>query len=403
MDTFLTSIRSRLEAEPDAHVILVSGNESADLDSIVSALTTAFFLARDNNNKSKAIVLPFINIPKIDLTLRSDVKYVLSSNHIDSDLIFFRDQLPQLEQLVANDKLSLFLVDHNKVEGTMSSLQNASVVGVIDHHADENLYTTTANPRRVQVVGSCASLVTDEFFKKAVEHEQSNNGSSDIPTWTQQLARFLLGPILIDTKKLDPEFNKVKPLDIAMANLVLPYTGWDSMDDLYQKIDEARHDTSKLSFYDLLRKDYKEWSIIQAGTGQPVKVGISSVVGLTEKYVQRDGKTAIQQAIAQWAQNRSLDLFIVLLSDTLREELGGYQRQMIVHPILNNVKSLPDLLEKDETLRLERAHTIDTDDFVERGGRAYFQRNSSCSRKQSWPLIQKLLTQPATATQPSNL
>ncbi|KAF8927814.1 Exopolyphosphatase [Dissophora ornata] len=397
MDIFLSSIHPRLEVEPEAHVILVTGNESADLDSIVSALAASMFLSRLPANKG-SIVAPYINIPKIDLALRSDVEYILSTSHINSDFVFFRDDLPRLEQLASKNLLSLFLVDHNKVSGTMSSLQAAKVVGVIDHHVDENLYKDTANPRRIEVVGSCASLVADEFFKNAInssKDEESSDDEKKIPDWIQQVSRLMLGPILIDTMDLNPEMKKVKPLDAAMAKLIFPYTGWESMNDLYSRIDVARRNTSSLSYYDLLRKDYKEWTVTHKSTGQDVKVGISSVVGLMDKFAKRDGKEGIQQAIDRWAMNRTLDLSLVLLADDPGEENGGYQRQLIVNPVSSSMKDFPGQMEKISHLQLERTDIVDTDEFVKRGGCAYLQKNSTCTRKQIWPLVEKLLTQPS--------
>ncbi|KAF9095791.1 Exopolyphosphatase [Mortierella sp. AD031] len=394
MDTFLAAIRPRLESDPDADVLIVTGNESADLDSIVSALTTSFFLAHSGAYPDK-VVLPFVNIPKIDLTLRSDAEFMLEANHINRDLLFFRDDLPTLEKLVAKGKLSLFLVDHNELMGTMASLAEAKVVGVLDHHADQGLYKDTANPRRIEMIGSCCSLVADHFLKAQMDKNlssQANNG--EVPSWVQQVTCLLLGPILIDTQDLKPERKKVKPLDLAMAKFIFPFTGWESMEDLFHRIDSARRDTSRLSYYDLLRKDYKEWTVQHYKTGEDVRVGISSVIGLMDKYAKRDGKEAMQQAIDKWAKNRTLDLLMVLLADDLGEGHGGYQRQIIVNPAIGKVKGITDQLEGIEYLQLERTTLVDTEDFVKSGGRAYLQHNNTCTRKQVWPWVEKLLTQP---------
>ncbi|KAF9149246.1 Exopolyphosphatase [Linnemannia schmuckeri] len=398
MDTFLASIRPRLDSEEHSHVIVVTGNESADMDSIVSALTTSFFLTNSHAYPG-AIVLPFINIPKIDLALRSDVEFVLETNHINSDLLFFRDDLPILEKLVAKGRLSLFLVDHNEIMGSMASLSRANVMGVLDHHADGGLYRATASPCRIEMVGSCSSLVADHFFKVQMKRDQEQNGGQQ-PSWVQQVARLLLGPILIDTQDLNPEMKKVKPLDLAMAKFLFPYTGWESMGNLFRRIDNARKDTSRLSFYDLLRKDYKEWTVLHHKSKEDVKVGISSVIGLMDKYAKRDTKEVMQKAIQQWAINRALDVSMVLLSDDLGEGNGGYQRQIIVNPVTKKAHGIAEQMEGITQLQLERTTIIDTEDSVNRGVRAYFQHNSTCSRKQVWPWVEKLLTE---SPQPSNL
>lgn len=369
-----------------------------DLDSIVSALTTSFFLTKSNVYPG-AIVLPFINIPKIDLALRSDVEFVLETNDVNRDLLFFRDDLHTFEELDAKNRLSLFLVDHNEVMGTMASLSHADVVGLLDHHADEGLFNGAANPRRIEMVGSCCSLVADHFLKTLMEKEQAENGGQQ-PAWVQQVTRLLLGPILIDTQELKPERKKVKPLDLAMANFIFPYTGWESMGDLFRRIDDARRDTSGLSFYDLLRKDYKEWTVPHHMSKTDVRVGISSVTGLMAKYEKRDNKEVMQKAIQQWAHNRTLDVLIVLLADDLGEGFGGYQRQIIVNPVTKKVNGITEQMERITQLQLERTTIIDTEDSVRRGERAYLQHNSTSTRKQIWPLVEQLLTQ---GPQPSNL
>ncbi|ORZ28285.1 hypothetical protein BCR41DRAFT_316862, partial [Lobosporangium transversale] len=409
MDTFLTSVRPRLETEPETHVILVTGNESADLDSIISALTTSFFLSHLSNNKNN-IILPFINIPQADLVLRSDVEFVLSSCEVNHDLLFFRDHLPIFESLLKKnrDQLSLFLVDHNKLSSSLSSLKKAKVVGVLDHHADENLHNGTADPRRIEPVGSCASLVADHFFHNAIDADQKGRDRSDCQQkhdkkkasdWLRQVSRLLLGPILIDTMNLDPQYHKAKPLDIAMVKLIFPYTGWKDRDHFFKRILEARRDTSKLSYYDILRKDYKEWTVVQHGSDHEIKVGISSATGLMQKFVKRDTRQVIQRAIRQWAQNRTLDLFLVLMSDSVGDH-DEFQRQMAIYPVLESLKSFPEQMEQIEDLKLERTDLIDTHEFVAKGGRAYFQWNSARSRKQIWPYVEKLLTQPADAPMP---
>ncbi|KAG0060851.1 hypothetical protein BGZ92_006627, partial [Podila epicladia] len=202
------------------------------------------------------------------------------------------------------------------------------------------------------------------------------------PDWAQQVSRLLLGPILIDTQDLKPERKKVTPLDVAVAEKLLPSTGWDGYGDLYQRIDEARRDTSRLSAYDLLRKDYKEWVVVRATTGEQIKVGISSVIGLLSKYVARDGQEVFQAAVEKWAQNRTLDLSMVLFSEDLGEGQGGYQRQILVNPEFG----------------LAQIPVADTEQFVKRGGRAYQQGNTAMSRKQIWPTVERILTQaPADA------
>ncbi|KAG0251285.1 Exopolyphosphatase [Mortierella polycephala] len=412
MDVFLASGRAHLTEETSTEIVVVTGNESADLDSIISAITTSFFLSHLQVLGGNPIIVPFINIPKSDLALRSDVLYILSSNDINIDNVYFRDDLPLLEQFAAKnpDQLSLFLVDHNIISETMASLAGVKVKGVIDHHVDEQLYKDTAKIRRIETVGSCTSLVADEFLRRATEKAASldhRDGEQDMdekhrPNWIKQATRMLLGAVLIDTVNLNPDYKKVTPLDLAVAKEILPYTGWDNTDGVFGKIDKARRDTSQLSWYDLLRKDYKEWTVSRHGSDdQTVKVGFSSVTGLVEKYVKRDGVDTIHKDIKTWSKTQDLDLLVIMLSDDLGEHQGGYQRQVILNPITDKVGGFVDQFEALDEPKFERIKSIDTDSFTKEGGRAYRQHNTALSRKQLWPMARKLLTEPPSQQTPN--
>ncbi|KAF9325620.1 Exopolyphosphatase [Podila minutissima] len=297
-----------------------------DLDSFISALTTAFFLAlhlasASQPNSPTPIVLPFVNIPRADLALRSDVEYVFSTTNLSSSLLFFRDDLPQLTQ-IPPAQLSLFLVDHNKVADSMAMFPSAKVVGVIDHHKDEDLYRDTANPRRIAVTGSCATLVTDEFLAKAVNQATAAAAPGSASDRT-----------------------------VNGTTVALP-----------------------------------DWA-------QQIRVGISSVVGLLSKYVARDGQEVVQAAVERWAQNRTLDLSMVLFSEDLGEGQGGYQRQILVNPMSASVGGFTAALEAVQEFGLARITVADTETFVKRGGRAFQQGNTAMSRKQIWPGVERILTQ----------
>ncbi|KAF9939778.1 Exopolyphosphatase [Modicella reniformis] len=389
MNTFLAHTRSRLDKEPKAPVTLVTGNEAADLDSIISAMTTSYFLSRVPSN-NHTIFVPFINIPKSDLMLRLDVDLILNSSNINRENLFFREDLPIFEELASKNQLSLFLVDHNKMAVSMASLSKVKVVGVIDHHEDEKLYMD-ATIRKLEPVGSCATLVANEYFNGTFQLQQ---GSS----WEKQVANLLLAPVLIDTVNLNPKFGKVKDLDIAIAAHIFPLSDWPSKEELFNQIRDARRDTSKLTHYDLLRKDYKEWVVTQYGTGLEIKVGISSVTGHISEFVERYTKEGIHQTVARWIDDNKLNLCLVMYADGVVEKEGEFQRQLVINPPSSSVKDFFKLMEGVEAVQLERIIDLDTDDFVEGGGRAYSMHNLTYSRKQIWPLVEKLLTQPPNNT-----
>lgn len=166
-------------------IYYVFGNESADLDSIVSAISYSFLresmlrqmihyfnaesgklnnLSQDrslfitNYSFPTPSFIPVISINRKDLLLRGEVIYTFSTYlkelNLSCDLkptlddfinnyLVFLDDLPQdlldnNENLNADPWFRLILCDHNRLSIKFSNYQNL-VVSIIDHHLDDKL------------------------------------------------------------------------------------------------------------------------------------------------------------------------------------------------------------------------------------------------------------------------
>lgn len=135
------------------------GNESADMDSIASAITYSYCQYIYNEGtyseekKKGSFIVPIIDIPREDLSLRRDVMYVLEKLKIKEEELFFIEDLKSLKQNVSQGtELNSYLVDNND---TPKNLKNYidNVVGIIDHHFDLQKHLD-AEPRIVKVSGS---------------------------------------------------------------------------------------------------------------------------------------------------------------------------------------------------------------------------------------------------------
>lgn len=119
--------------EPSSTLCLTFGNESCDLDSIVSALVYAHFKTREFSNESSATVsLPLLQCHKEDLALNQEATFLFNMLGIDgSDLLCLDDISPDV--LSSIDQVSLVLVDHNTPTGTLIRLlyQAADVPWVV--------------------------------------------------------------------------------------------------------------------------------------------------------------------------------------------------------------------------------------------------------------------------------
>jgi exopolyphosphatase len=167
--TFLSQAKRQLQqaSKTDATTAFVVGNESADLDSIASALVYGYIQSsHPEARRSNIVTVPLTNIPARDLALRPELTTLLShANLLPSDLITLDDLPPDLPA----NKTSWTLVDHNALTGTLASTFTNSnsnsngtssiLTGCIDHHDDESFIPATASPRLITKAGSCASLV----------------------------------------------------------------------------------------------------------------------------------------------------------------------------------------------------------------------------------------------------
>lgn len=87
MNSFLREARKLIALrEP---LVLVTGNESCDLDSAVSALALAYFYATSTKTPASLLVagerrfLPLLNIPRQNLPLKTEVVHFLQRNNIE--------------------------------------------------------------------------------------------------------------------------------------------------------------------------------------------------------------------------------------------------------------------------------------------------------------------------------
>ncbi|NWU92917.1 PRUN1 Exopolyphosphatase, partial [Upupa epops] len=232
-----------MQQRREIHVVM--GNEACDLDSAVSALALAFFLAKTSPTPGTAVI-PVLNIPRSDFPLRTETTFLFREQGITAESLVFRDEI-DLAGLHHDGLLSLTLVDHHVLPGADAALEEA-VVEIIDHRPLEQDWAPGC-PVTAAPVGSCATLVTERIA-------QGPLGVLD-----GLMAALLHGTILLDCVNLSPAAGKVTPRDVACVALLeekfpqLPARG-----TIFQALQAAKFDISGLSTEQLLRKDLKALS-----------------------------------------------------------------------------------------------------------------------------------------------
>ncbi|KAI9722931.1 MAG: hypothetical protein M1812_001379 [Candelaria pacifica] len=431
--SFLTNAKAALHSaiEQSHQVTIVVGNESADLDSLTSSILFAYIRSSNPRRISQSslptsLYIPLTNIPAADIRLRPEYTALFRHANIDPSHLITLDDLPSssgLAKQLKPDNTKWILVDHNALQGNLGELYSKHVSGVIDHHDEENKVPrdTGHEPRIVEKSGSCTSLVVnycrsawDELSSSALSsgagHAQGDSIIDDDAVsrrWDAQLAKLALASILIDTANLTSE-SKVTSHDIKAAEYLEAKINISPQDAakfdrqaFYDEISTAKAEIGSLDLYDILRKDYKEWT-----EKDSKKLGISSVVKpisfLHDKA--REESPSHEQwvqpflaTLREFAEERDLAIFAIMTTST--SDGGAFQRELMVWALDGNVVKAVKKFEAEATGELgltawnndakEALNSSDGDDATWR--RIWSQKEVGKSRKQVAPLLRKAM------------
>ncbi len=357
LNDFLKSAKAGFTSDEETTVVI--GNEAADLDSMASAVTYAYFLKNTGNAKN---VVPLINIPLADFKLRTEAVFLFKEAGVDAgNLISVTDI--DLDSLYSKGNMRLVLTDHNKIGAHQETFKDA-VVAILDHHADDGEYPRNAETD-IRPVGSACTLVAEKYLSEAP-------GSIDTSIGT-----LLLGTILLDTVNLDPDAGRVKDEDKKAAAALIEKTGLDGK-KLFDTLQFEKFNVSSLGSYDLLRKDYKEWDL--NGT----MCGIGSVLMSVTDWLKKDRD--VIDSFEKFLKERKLDVLLAMNAFTQPE----FTRNLVVYVPDQALRSrLIEFLE-GAGLELEK---IDGGDISKKEALdIYNQKNLGISRKKLQPLLKEFFS-----------
>jgi exopolyphosphatase len=330
LKSFLTTARKALLSPPSSSsrprpLTFVIGNESADLDSLCSALALAYL--RTHTPPNHTLHIPLANLHRPDLALRPELGAVLRRAGVQLDDLLTLTELAQADFKPEDSRW--VLVDHNAVTGQVKEKFADRVIGCVDHHEDEGAvgFHTEDEPRVVKKCGSCMSLVVEYGREAWTRLAETQNGAEEVDgnggqDGDAQLAFLVLGPILIDTTNLTSK-DKTTPTDVQaveFAEALIRRAGTEYDRDAYFKeLMELKEDLSRLSYRDIFRKDYKKW------TDGGLTLGTSSVAQGIDYLLEKIGdKDEFLSELRRWAEEERLDIACVMT--TMHPE-GGFARE----------------------------------------------------------------------------
>jgi len=277
----------------------------------------------------------------------------------------------------------VILMDHNKLSSGQTFLE-PFVEEIIDHHFDEKMYSKTLINKVVEPVGSCCTLVAEEF---------TSNRDSSKSILDASLSKLLSGVILLDTVNFNSSAARSTPKDKTIFSQLLQISPEISPDSLFKKLQSEKFNVGNLSSRNLLRKDYKEWILESKKYGNDFKMGISSVTLCVKDWEKKDKQ--FLNCIAKYLEENHLGVLLVMTA-FVNKENGKFARELILVVKKNKENKLFAELKKflEESKKNElgvKELKIDDDDDksvqLEFDVVCWEQENAAVSRKILEPIL----------------
>lgn len=255
--------------------ILIFGHKNPDTDTICSSIVKQILNEKDGKNNCKAVRLGNVN---------KETQYVLDYLQIEA---------PELINKVEEGQ-KVILVDHNEFNQSADGIENAKIIGVIDHHRIANFQTAEPLYYTARPYGCTSTILFKCFEEKniTIDRKEAILMASAIISDTL----LLKSPT---TTKHDEEalekLAKIANIDVNEYGLEMLKAGTD-LDDFSEK---ELIDLDAKTF----EKDGVKCTIAQVNT-----VSIDDV--LTRK-------AKLEEEMNKEIQENGLDLFVFAITDIL--------------------------------------------------------------------------------------
>ena len=255
--------------------IFIFGHKNPDTDSICSAMVKERFNRKLGYTKCFATRLGNVN---------KETQYVLDYLHLEA---------PEMIEEVKEGQ-EVILVDHNDFSQSADGIENAKIIGVIDHHRIANFRTAEPLYYNAKPYGCTATILYKEYQQRNLEisKEEAILMASSIISDTL----LLKSPTTTKwDKQVLEELAKIGQIDIQQYGLEMLKAGTD-LDD-FTETELINLDAKSLE------KDGKKFVIAQVNT-----VSIEDVLNRQQ---------AIETAIEDKMQADNLSLFVFAITDIL--------------------------------------------------------------------------------------
>ncbi|MBP3597115.1 MAG: manganese-dependent inorganic pyrophosphatase [Clostridia bacterium] len=253
--------------------ILIFGHKNPDTDSICSSIVKQILNEKNGKTDSQAVRLGNIN---------KETEFVLNYLGIEA---------PELVEKVEEGQ-KVLLVDHNEFNQSVEGIENAKIIGVVDHHRISNFQTAEPLYYTARPYGCTATILYKDFVEKGL-------------TIDKKEAILMASAIISDTlllKSPTTTSHDKEALEKLAEIAGIDYNVY-GLDMLKAGTDLSSFSTEEILSLDAKRIDLKEVKSIIA------QVNTASIENVME--MQADIKEKMQEKIAA----EGLDLFMFLITD----------------------------------------------------------------------------------------
>ena len=253
--------------------ILVFGHKSPDTDSICSALVKAILDKKKNGVE---------HIPARLGNVNKETQYVL--DYLGLEAPMFIENIEEGQKVI--------LVDHNEFAQSVTGIENAKIIGVIDHHRICGFQTAEPLYFTARPYGCTCTILYNMFKDSNIEIEKTE-------------AILMASAIISDTLLLKSPTTTKKDVealkDLAtIANLDVNTYGLDML--------KAGTDLSSFTAEELINIDAKCVEM----NGSKVKIAQVNTVDIEDVL---KNQLELEAAINNTISNENLDLFVFAITD----------------------------------------------------------------------------------------
>ena len=255
--------------------ILIFGHKNPDTDTICSSIVKEILNKKNGCEKSKAVRLGNVN---------KETQYVLNYLGLEA---------PELIEKVEEGQ-EVILVDHNEFNQSAEGIENAKILGVIDHHRISNFETSEPLYYTARPYGCTATILYKDFLQKGIEIEK---------TEAILMASAIISDTLLLKSPTTTEHDKKALEELGkIANINIEEYGLEML--------KAGTDLDDFSAEELINLDAK--SLDKNGT----KFVIAQVNTVSIEDVLKR-KEELEKAIKTEIDKNQLSLFVLAITDIL--------------------------------------------------------------------------------------